>query len=147
MGIDWGSILTQFFLIVITLAVPPLVTALMIYIQGQNELRKSRMDSETLANYERQLGIVKKLAREFVYAAEQSGLSGQIKNIGAEKKDLVLAQLESELERRGIQMDLHVLSNAVEAAVFEGFTQWKEQSQAVPEPAPEELPAPEEGQA
>jgi hypothetical protein len=73
---------------------------------------KSRMSQE-------QLAFASDLARQLVLAAEQNGLTGAIK--AAAKKEWVILRLESELAKRGVKLDIHVLSDLIEAAVHETF--------------------------
>ena len=50
-----------------------------------------------------QLLLVETLIKQFVRAAEQSGLTGQLKAAGAEKKAFVLALLQAGTGRAGDQ--------------------------------------------
>jgi hypothetical protein len=75
---------------------------------------KSRMSQE-------QLAFASDLARQLVLAAEQNGLTGAIKDEAAAKKEWVILRLESELAKRGVKLDIHVLSDLIEAAVHETF--------------------------
>lgn len=57
------------------------------------------------------------LAKQLVLAAEQSGLAGMIKNDAETKKNWVLDRMEKGLADNGIELDLHTLSDMIEAAV------------------------------
>ena len=61
------------------------------------------------------------LADVLVVAAEQSGLTGELKNVGAEKKAYVLAALEAAAAAKGIKIDAEALSAIIEAAVVAAF--------------------------
>jgi len=99
---------------IITVALPIVLTQLILWINSQIAHTRSKMSKE-------QLALVEMLAKQFVRAAEQSGLSGQIKAAGAEKKAYVLALIRAELEERKISINLEVLDAMIEAAVNDAF--------------------------
>lgn len=99
---------------IIVVALPIVLTQLVTWINAQVANTRSKMSKE-------QLELVYLLVNQFVRAAEQSGLAGQIKAAGAEKKAYVLALLRSELEERGISINLEVIDAMIEAAVNDAF--------------------------
>lgn len=74
-----------------------------------------------------QLAFASSLAKEFVKAAEQSGLAGLIADEGREKKAFVISKMEAVLEQKGIKIDMDVISALVESAVYEAVTQSKQE--------------------
>lgn len=65
------------------------------------------------------------IIRELVLAAEQNGLTGAIQAEGEAKKDWVIRMAEKELSKHGIELDLDTIENLIESAVYEAFTEWK----------------------
>jgi len=70
---------------------------------------------------EKQLEIAENLIKGFVSAAEQYGLSDKLLAAGQKKKDWVVQRVDAELQKRGISIDVALLGDMVETAVFEGF--------------------------
>jgi LL-H family phage holin len=99
---------------IITVALPIVLTHLVLWINSQIKNTRAQMSKE-------QLALTEMLVKQFVRAAEQSGLSGQIKAAGAEKKAYVLALIRAELEERQISINLEVLDAMIEAAVNDAF--------------------------
>ncbi len=100
---------------IITVALPIVLTNLVVWINAQVKNTKAKMSKE-------QLDLVYLLINQFVRAAEQAGLTGALKKAGAEKKAYVMALLKSELEGRKININLEVLDAMVEAAVNDAFS-------------------------
>jgi LL-H family phage holin len=99
---------------IITVVLPVVLVRLVIWINTQIVATKSKISKEELL-------LIETLIKQFVRAAEQSGLTGQLKAAGAEKKAFVLALLHAELEERGIKLNLEVIDAMVEAAVNDAF--------------------------
>lgn len=99
---------------VITIVLPVVLVRLVSWINLQISATRSKMSEE-------QLVLVETLIKQFVRAAEQSGLTGQIKAAGAEKKAFVLALVKAELAERGITLNLDTLDAMIEAAVNDAF--------------------------
>jgi LL-H family phage holin len=99
---------------VITIALPIILTQFALWINEQIKKTRSQMSNE-------QLFLVETLVKQFVRAAEQAGLSGQIAAAGAEKKAYVLALIRAELEERKISINLEVLDAIIESAVNDAF--------------------------
>src|SRR5512139_759463 len=84
---------------VITIVLPIVLVRLISWINMQISATRSQID-------EHELELVETLIKQFVRAAEQAGLTGQVKAAGAEKKAFVIALLRQELEERGIELNL-----------------------------------------
>lgn len=65
-----------------------------------------------------QFELLGMLARQAVMAAEQAGLTQGLINAGAEKKHQAMTSIQNELDRRGIQLNVETIADAVEAAVW-----------------------------
>lgn len=63
--------------------------------------------------------IIEQIARVAVLAAEQLNIAGLIKD----KKEYAIATATAWLEAQGFKIDLAAIEAAIEAAVFEEFTQ------------------------
>ncbi len=61
------------------------------------------------------------LAGQFVAAAEQAGIIGEIENLGEAKKQMVVDMLQAAADTRGIRIDADALSALIEAAVVAAF--------------------------
>jgi LL-H family phage holin len=109
-----SSILQVLIETIITVVVPVVLVRVVSWINAQIKATKSQIDQNELA-------LIETLIKQFVRAAEQSGLSGQLKAAGAEKKAFVLALLHAELEQRGITINLEVIDAMIEAAVNDAF--------------------------
>lgn len=100
---------------IIAIVLPIVLTRLVIWINAQIVATRSQISKE-------QLILVETLIKQFVRAAEQSGLTGQVRAAGAEKKAFVLALLKAELTERGISLNLDTLDAMIEAAVNGAFS-------------------------
>ena len=116
--VDWGLILQTILMVIINVALPVVLVAVIKWVRLKIDEVKSKIDTQTLS-------IVNTLAMQLVLAAEQSGLKDQLLQEGAAKKEWVIAQLSQSLAEKGIHMDIQALSNAIEAAVYEAFKQSK----------------------
>jgi LL-H family phage holin len=99
---------------IITIVLPIVLVRLVSWINAQISATRSQMDRH-------ELELVETLIKQFVRAAEQSGLTGQVKAAGAEKKAFVIALIHQELEARGIELNLETLDAMIEAAVKDAF--------------------------
>ncbi len=61
------------------------------------------------------------LAGQFVAAAEQAGITGELENLGEAKKQMVVDMLQAAADQRGIRIDADALSALIEAAVVDAF--------------------------
>ncbi len=61
------------------------------------------------------------LAGQFVAAAEQAGITGELENLGEAKKQMVVDMLQAAADQRGIKIDADALSAIIEAAVVDAF--------------------------
>lgn len=112
------NILQMVLVTVIQVLLPIVLTILAAWIKEQWALTRARIPAE-------QLELASSLAYQFVLAAEQNGLTQAIDEAGSQKKDWVLGRLQEELLSRGVKLDVKVLSDLIEAAVFNAFTQYK----------------------
>lgn len=119
---QWDDLIFQVLQVAITVLAPILFTLLGKLIWDYAQKVQSQIPAE-------QLAFAKGLIKQLVLAAEQSGLTGQIREAGEEKRKYVIDLAEKELKARGIDMDLDVLYALLEAAVFEAFTNVKEDKQ------------------
>ncbi len=88
-------------------------------------LIKAAIAKITLSMSTEQIKFATDLAQQIVMAAEQNGLSGALAQEGKAKKEWAIARLQSQLETKGIRLDLHVLSDLIESAVFAQLNQGK----------------------
>lgn len=103
------AVLSTFVQIFLLLAAPPLVVAALVWL-----IAKSKASWQEFKYF--QPDIARELergARWAVMAAEQAGLSKQIKD----KKEYAITILEGYLALKGMTVDLHLIDAAIEAAV------------------------------
>ena len=114
---EWNEILSMVLQIVLVTALPPVVAALVkwLWVKG-SEIAQNLKD-----RYPSESAIVEDIARKAVAAAEQMGLSQQIKD----KKAWAMEVAERWLFERGITIDCELLSAEIEAAVFEEINRYK----------------------
>lgn len=65
------------------------------------------------------LKLIISIIDRLVLAAEQYGLTGQLLQLGAEKKAWVINEAQKELDSRNIKINVETLANLIEAAVRE----------------------------
>ena len=122
--IDLNALLQPFLESVLTILAPILIAMLAVYLNKLLTKMKAELSNE-------QLVYLTELAHQFVNAAEQSGLTAVIENVGMAKKEMVMALLQAEANARGIKIDVEILSAIIEAAVVEEFglskTDWTTQ--------------------
>ena len=99
---------------IITVSLPIILVHLVNWFNAQVRTQSAKLSRE-------QLDTVYLIINQLVRAAEQSGLTGQLEAAGAEKKAYVLALVRSELEERGIKLNLELLDAMIEAAVHDAF--------------------------
>jgi len=106
----------QFVLVTsIQVILPVILTAIVIpLIQAGSNYLKSKLGEGNLA-------IAIELTRQFVLAAEQNGLKDEVMGLAANKKAYVLHRLEAELAKKGVHLDIELLSDLIEAQVHEAF--------------------------
>ncbi|NDJ55347.1 MAG: hypothetical protein GYB68_19930 [Chloroflexi bacterium] len=75
--------------------------------------------------------LIERAVRSAVYAAEQSGLAGLIRNIGVEKKDYAVRVASKYLDDLGIPVKEEVIDGLIEATLFRLFL--AERNQPAPE--------------
>jgi len=114
METETNALLQTLLQTIIIVFVPVLGTLATIALQRLSSQIKGKVGEQ---NY----SLAENLAYQFVLAAEQSGLSGAIKDEAAVKKEWAMSQLDGALRAKGIKLDLPVLSALIEAKVHETF--------------------------
>jgi hypothetical protein len=95
--------------------------------------------------------LVNSAVQASVQAAEQSGLSGLIQNVGQQKKDYALQMASQYLGQYGVKLDPNLLSGLIESQVLNARQQRllpaaaPAQPQAVPQAAPSPAYSPTTG--
>lgn len=118
MGIEWNMILQNAILIVMGIVLPVVATYAVNWFIAQGKAIKAKM-SDT------QYSTAKSIIKTLVFAAEQSGLSGALSQIGAEKKAWVINQAEIALSAKGIELDLGEISDLIEGILYEAINSAK----------------------
>lgn len=98
--------------VVITVLLPVVLGYLVILLKSVGEKIKQQVGKE-------QWEVVSTLAGQFVSAAEQLGLKDEALAVGEAKKQWVLEQLQGELSRRKINIDVATLAALIEAVVYD----------------------------
>lgn len=114
MELEFSQVLSSFietFLIACATAFAPLAVA---WIIGRVRLVWGQLKAERTA----EAYVLEELAGMAVKAAEQAKVAELIDD----KKTYALSVMESWLEQRGYSINLHAISAAIEAAVYEEFT-------------------------
>ena len=113
--------LVQAFLEIGISILAPLFFGFLAYLAKQGmDMFKVYIEQQKL---ESEYDLIVGLINQFVLAAEQNGLTGQLSDIGKEKKEWVIDQVQRELTESGIHIDVTTLSNLIEAAVYEAFVE------------------------
>lgn len=107
----WG-ILNQVLIAVIT-AATPVVVAMVVLALNQLRVKLQAQAGEHL------WAQVSTIVAAAVAAAEQSGLSGEIRQSGLEKKRYALVAAQKWLDEKGIKLDAADLEARIEAAVYQ----------------------------
>jgi len=115
----WG-ILEQVITIVISVLLPVLLGYVTVIIKrvGGGWLKKIEVEIG-VENY----ALLQSMVEQAVLAAEQSGLTETIENVGEEKKRFAMKYVQDMLEARGIFIDLNEIDLAIEAAVNASFSE------------------------
>lgn len=111
---DWSDLVQPLLETVLSIMLPIVLGFVAVWLKGLLAKVKAEMS-------ESQLAFITALAGQLVLAAEQSGLTGAITNIGAEKKAMVMAALQQAADDNGIRINVGLLSAIVEAAVVDAF--------------------------
>lgn len=112
--IDWGQIIQTVLEAVLTIALPVVVGYAVTWLRTQRESLLARLD-------EKARFMVQDAVRIAVQAAEQSGLAKHIADKAEEKKRFALDFAEKYLAEWGLEMDLDVLADMIEAEVHRQF--------------------------
>lgn len=129
--VDWAVLIQLLLQTMITVFVPVIAAFAVSWLRTKSAEIKSQIPVN-------QMALAEQLIAQFVKAAEQSGLKNELMAAGSAKKAMVLQLAETELTKKGINLDLEVLSAMIEAAVYEEFTKSKEPE--APADAPGEEP-------
>lgn len=105
-------VLNQVLIAVIT-ASTPIVVAMVVL--ALNQLR-AKLQAQAGEHRWQQVSAIVAAA---VAAAEQTGLSGEIRKSGVEKKAFAVAAAQKWLDEKGIQLDVADLSARIETAVYQ----------------------------
>jgi hypothetical protein len=111
---DWSDLVQPLLETVLAVMLPIVLGFVAVWLKGLLAKVKAEMS-------ESQLAFVTALAGQLVLAAEQSGLTGAITNVGEEKKAMVLAALQQAATDNGIKINVELLSAIIEAAVVDAF--------------------------
>lgn len=114
------QLLQAFLTTAIEVLVPIALAALIPWVVQQLRLLKSQISGEKFK-------FAVETVSMFVSAAEQNGLIGALSDIGAEKKQWVLEQVQAELSKHGVKIDVAVISNIIEAEVYKQFSAHKDE--------------------
>ena len=114
------SLLQAILVTLIQVLAPVVLAAAVAYIKVLIDRTKAQIPGE-------QLAFATELARQLVLAAEQNGLTDELLKEGIARKEWVILRLESELEKRGIHLDLHMLSDLIEGMVYDQLNRGKAQ--------------------
>lgn len=109
-----ANLLQPFLETALEILLPVVLGALAIWIRSL--IAKAKAE---IAN--RNLDWLLVLAGQFVAAAEQAGIIGEIENLGEAKKQMVVDMLQAAADARGIKIDADALSAIIEAAVVDAF--------------------------
>jgi hypothetical protein len=114
MGID-VEVVSKFVQLLLELMLVPAAALVIWYVirwlRARGILEWVKLDAATQA-------LLLEAVRLAVLAAEQSGLRDELLKAGAEKKRYALAFVEKYLAERGIQVDLGVVADMIEAEVY-----------------------------
>jgi len=115
---EWRDVLMKVVEALAVALIPMLVTLAAGQVVKLVQELGNRMRQRNAEAYE----MIRLAAREAVKAAEQANLAGLIE----EKKQYAIDYVEKYLNRAyGITVDLDVIANAIEAAVYEEFNQYR----------------------
>lgn len=123
MTIDWGDIITQVLLVLVKAVLPLVLTAIVAWLG----LEWKKFQSGKHAELATRLAEAVKIA---VTAAEQSGLAGWIANEKEVKKQFAIDYVERYLEQFGLNVDVDLIADTIEAEVKRQFGKPAEESVA-----------------
>jgi hypothetical protein len=113
-GFEWGIVLQQILIVVLNILLPVVLGYAALWIRGLVAQGKAKLTAE-------QLAIATSFVESFVFAAEQSGLTGTIEDIGEAKKAWVLERVQTALDAQGISIDVEVIADLIEAHVYKSW--------------------------
>lgn len=113
-AINWVDLLQPILQVLLQVLLPVVLSAIAVWVKQLISKAKAEIED---ANLQWLLA----LAQQFVLAAEQAGVVGQIEDLGEEKKKMVIELLQKAADSRGLKLDVSVLSAIVEAAVVSAF--------------------------
>lgn len=109
---DFFSVLIQGLLV---LAIPILIAFAIPWLRQKANEVKQKLSAD-------QLDMLQKGAQFAVKAAEQAGLSGQIKNVGKEKKEFAISAAQGWLDRAGLKVNADEIASMIESEVHSQIT-------------------------
>ena len=112
MNEQFADFLTILIRAVIAVGLPILIAFVAQWIRGKTALVGHRLTTE-------QKGLITWTLRTVVMAAEQSGLSGELKQLGVSKKEYAINEASSWLASVGLPVNLASISAQIEAIVLE----------------------------
>lgn len=113
-AVDWGDLIQPALATIIQVLLPVVLGYLVLWFNRATAKLKAEISNE-------QLAVLESLAAQFVLAAEQSGLTNTIEDLGEAKKAMVIDLLQEAAKSRGIKVNVDELSALIEAAVVEAF--------------------------
>jgi hypothetical protein len=120
-----ANLLQPFLEIVLAIFLPVVLGFLAVLIRSWIAKAKAEIEA-------RNLDWLLVLAGQFVAAAEQAGITGELENLGEAKKQMVVDMLQAAADQRGIRIDADALSALIEAAVVDAFG-FSKDDEVVPE--------------
>ncbi len=109
-----ANLLQPFLETVLQILLPVLLGFVAVWVRSMIANAKAEIEA-------RNLDWLLVLAGQFVAAAEQAGITGELENIGEAKKQMVVEMLQAAADARGIRIDAAALSALIEAAVVDAF--------------------------
>ena len=103
--------------IVIRVLLPVVLGAVVVLIRRGVQVANKYLQVAEAHIDEKNRGVVKMLISELVWAVDQYDIAEKVKRTGAEKKQWVLDRLSVELHNRGIDLNIDLLTDMVEAEV------------------------------
>lgn len=119
------ELLNSFLQVVVALAVPVLLGYLGVLARVLYLFVRSKLSKE-------QNAFLDDLARRYVMAAEQYGLTKKLEQAGQEKKRIVIDKLAAAALAKGYRVDVQTLSDITEAAVYDEINRWKQDPPRLP---------------
>lgn len=112
---EYNPLINQVILLVISIGLPLLLRWLLDdVVVAAVAYYKSKVDTNTQA-------VIEDIVYTAVQAAEQMGMTGELKRMGLEKLQYALDYADAELCRHGIDLDMQAIRAMIEAQVKQVF--------------------------